>query len=268
MRVSQLARKLNVLPADVLAALPQGSVSVEGSYNARLTPAQVEEVVRFFRPVNWERFLAELKNLPEEVEAVSQPENDLKHSTVSQESSSEPLKDNEESTVELNQPTGSLVEHQDAPAFQEVEVIRAPKVELPGLRVVGKIEIPEKKKSEPHTEKEVKEKPVEKRADRFQKASKSRTKLRPEKNPIAIARERAQREAERQRRKEAELEKQRKTAQYLKKISNRKSQLEQQLRQKPKKETRVNQQTANPTVTGSSIQLSWWQRFRKWLFRE
>lgn len=267
MRVTQLARKLSVLPADVLAALPQGSVSVEGSYNARLTPAQVEEVVRFFRPGNWERFLAELKTLPEEVEAVSQPENDLKHPPISQEPSSEPVK-NEEPTVELNQPTGSTAEHYDAPVFQEVEVIRAPKVELPGLRVVGKIEIPEKKKSEPQPEKEVKEKPVEKRADRFQKTNKSRTRLRPEKNPIAIARERAKREAERQRRKEAELEKQRKTAQYLKKISNRKSQLVQQMRQKPKKETKDNQQMANPTVTGASLQLSWWQRFRKWLFRE
>ncbi len=255
MRVSQLARKLGVLPADVLAALPEGAIQAEGAYNARLTPAQVEEVVRFFRPDQWEKFLDDLNTSPQEAEAT--PEKEISRSATTPDI--QPVLPANAETHE------ALSSEQPAEQMQEVEVIRAPKVELPGLRVLGKIEIPEKKKPE------ILIKPEQQKEQHLQPERASGTRKqdsRSKKNPIALARERARREAERQRKKEAELEKQRKTNRYLKKIAERKARLEQRAHAKA---SRQKTETANQNPLPSEVpsrQLTWWQRFKKWLFRE
>lgn len=269
MRVSQLARKLNVLPADVLAALPQGAIAAEGAYNARLTTAQVEEVVRFFRPGQWEKFLEELKNLQEETEAPEQrtqspapilPASDWQTKQENQLPDSEPENSNDSLTVQ-----------QPASGLQEVEVIRAPKVELPGLRVVGKIEIPEKKKQETQIKQEQPTQSTQTtntpRRENTRTPRKHKRQPRLEKNPIAVARERAKRDAERKRRKEAELEKQRKTERYLKKIAERRARLQQRIQTKSVTE-RNEPVSENRLADLPMQQLTWWQRFKKWLFRE
>lgn len=261
MRVSQLARKLNVLPADVLAALPDGAVQTEGAYNARLTPAQVEEVVRFFRPGQWEKFMNDLQTWQEENEAPHQKEQTTTFESDVQTDlpvSSEPVV----AAMSQDLPSGQQETH-----FQEVEVIRAPKVELPGLRVVGKIEIPEKKKSEIHAKQEAKVHSPDQQNPNRRVQAKSKDKLHAKRNPIAIARERAKREAELQRKKEAEREKQRKTERYLKKIAERKARMEQQSHAKTKRQ-KIDPAEQIHLAEVSAQHLTLWQRFKKWLFRE
>lgn len=262
MRVSQLARKLNILPADVLAALPKEAVLEEGAYNARLTLAQVEEVVRFFRPAEWEKFMEELRLSAEEPEAIPVTSREHPISVPEPEVASQPqtssqsLLDNKDSSAEAG----------PAAQPQEIEVIRAPKVELPGLRVVGKIEIPEKKKPE-HAEQAKPEALLVNRPKRSRTQGYEKAVQRNQKNPIAVARERAKREAERERKKQAELQKKKKAERYQKKIAERRAMMAN--RSRPKVTTQESEVvTENISVSSSAEQLTWWQRFKKWLFRE
>ncbi len=264
MRVSQLARKLNILPADVLAALPDGAFQAEGAYNARLTPEQVEEVVRFFRPGQWEKVLSDLKTVQEETEATAQKGEISRSATGADVQTALPV-NSQSAEAEINETQSSV--QPVAVQLQEVEVIRAPKVELPGLRVVGKIEIPEKKKPEVPAKQEEKEQRPVQRLMRARTSAKEKHKVRPEKNPIAVARERAKREAERQRKKEAELEKQRKTERYLKKIAQRKAQLHHRAPAKSN-QPKTEQAYQNHLTGVTEPHLTLWQRFKKWLFRE
>lgn len=250
MRVSQLARRLNILPADVLAALPKGSVEAAETHNAKLSDNQVEEVVRFFRPDSWQEFLRELKetSAEEPVEAGLALEPEIP-GPVAIEGQTNPLP---------NPDLPGPAPVQEFNPLPETEVIRAPKVELPGLRIVGKISLPEKKPRQ-HI-------PEPKPAPTPRKGQQRRHKeQRQTKNPVALERERARREAIRLRKQRAEQEKKKKTERYLKKIAEQKARQAQRMRTKTK-------EYSKPAVANTSLPVytkpSWWQRFKKWLFRE
>jgi hypothetical protein len=249
MRVSQLARKLNILPADVLAALPKGSLEGEGAHNARLSDAQVEEVVRFFRPGQWHTILNEIRA----VESAELPEPPSADTPSEKEASVEAATD----TKNADTPAPTPETPQDE---QAVEVIRAPKIELPGLRVVGKIEIPEKKKPEPRpSQEQAAQKHTPAQITRRERPAQGRQQ-RKKTSPTEI------REAERrQQQKRAELEKQKRTERYLKKVAARKARQEQKLRSK--NTTQQPEALVQPPAA-QQAQLSWWQRFKRWLFRE
>jgi hypothetical protein len=93
-----------------------------------------------------------------------------------------------------------------------VEVIRAPKVELSGLKVIGKIELPEIRKKE-------KVKPKSEHTERNSKAGdrSHRKGTNPRKNPIALQRERDQREAREKRIQQEAQAKELRTQRYLEK---------------------------------------------------
>lgn len=250
MRVSQLARRLNILPADVLAALPEGSVEAAGTHNARLSDTQVEEVVRFFRPDNWQELLNEMKETPaEEPAEASHAGEPAKSGPVAADGQTNPL---------AGPAISGVAPVQEFSPLPETEVIRAPKVELPGLRIVGKIPLPEKKPRQNIPEQKPGPTPRKGQQGRSQKHRQA-------KNPVALERERALREADRLRKQRAEQEKKKKTERYLRKIAEQKALQVQRMRTKTKeggKPTEVS--TSLPVYTKSS----WWQRFKKWLFRE
>lgn len=114
-------------------------------------------------------------------------------------------------------------------------LIKAPKVELSGLKILGKIELPEPKKKEvssaPEGETEaVKHEPSLRRDQRPQtrgersergngrKQSRSREGDRPRKNPVALQREHEAREAEEKRQEHARQEKERRTQYYQQRV--------------------------------------------------
>lgn len=244
MRLGQLARKLNIRPSDVLAALPPGSVQPESNSNTRLSDDQVKEVIQFFVPDNWKALVNE---------SLSEDSADMTEEQVSE--TPKPPQKEDEPVIPVQ------FEISPAPPYEKPELIKAPKVELPGLKVVGKIELPEKKakdvaqKEEAETSQSLPEqKGTWKNSEKYQQANRNR------KNPVALARERQQREMEKQKKVEAEVVKQKRTKKYLEKVSGYRRE-------------KVAKSDAKPIVihsTPSNVQApsSAWGKFKRWLFRE
>jgi hypothetical protein len=113
--------------------------------------------------------------------------------------------------------------------IQKPEVIKAPKIELSGLKVVGKIELPEPKKKEPKDEEpkiQAEDSPVEdvspnrERRKPLRRTDENRPQLnqRSVKNPIALQREREEAEAKKKREEELKRLKEKKTQHYYSKV--------------------------------------------------
>jgi hypothetical protein len=101
------------------------------------------------------------------------------------------------------------------------EVIKAPKVELSGLKVLGKIDLPDlkKKSSEDAAETEVSEEPAKTSAEKKRGSPRRDMRSqRPSQNPIAFEREKEALEAKKKVEAEAERQKERRTQNYLKKV--------------------------------------------------
>lgn len=189
MRIGQLARKISVPPSDIVAYLTSRQIELESGINTRLTPELVQDVVTRFAP----QLLTELVAAAEEEE---QP-------------APEPVVQEADTVVEEVLHTAIPPIAVDEPA----EVIRAPKVELQGLKVLGKIDLPEPKKKAAPTEEELpKEQPS--------RPQQRRREERPWKNPLEQKRKQEQREAKRKRQEEAEKEKERRTLHYQKKVKS------------------------------------------------
>jgi hypothetical protein len=240
MRLGQLARKLSVRPAQILAFLSSREIHIEDSTNTRIEDDHVPLIVRHFSPETADRILSSgsletLEDAPRVDQAIS-AKSDL------------PTEEN----TQLDQADGTVE--------AAIEVIKAPKVELAGLKVLGKIELPEKKKPEPKTETEgspESEKPtdmVRPRNPRYQRSDRPKN---PVKNPIALQRERETKEAEARKRAELEREKQKRASHYRKKVkeappTKRVKMVEEEVEELPQSELR------EPPKT-------WWGKFMRWL---
>src|SRR5436190_5624018 len=184
MRLGQLARKLSVRPAQILDFLSRRDIHIEDSTNTRVEDDHVPLIVRHFAPETADKILnsGNLETADEAAPAVDEARQQMEAPAVVE-------------NAPVEQPTDAM----DA----VVETIKAPKVELAGLKVLGKIELPEKKKAEPKTETEGtvdSEKPadlVRPRNPRPQRFDRPKV---PAKNPIALQREKESREAEARRR--------------------------------------------------------------------
>jgi len=147
---------------------------------------------------------------------------------------------------------------------EKPEVIKAPKVELSGLKVLGKIELIEpKKKEKPPAEPVVQDTKTETqekvRPGRKQIPIKAKKEpaQQPWKNPIALQREREAREAEEKKREAAEREKEKRKEHYLKRVKVG----------QPTKPARIFDEPLEPQISQMPEKrpLSIWGRFMKWL---
>ena len=236
MRLGQLARKLAIIPAEIVDFLATNNIRIDESTNTRLEHEQLMLVVNHFAPARAEEFSTpaadETQDIPEETNAqrieVVMPE------TIEPEPVIMPADIQQEMAV-----TESRNLITEAEQEQKTEVIKAPKVELAGLKVLGKIDLPEPKKKEqkPATESESTtaastpdgsdNPPVEQRIERKEVRRKSHHKSdrtsdqrnkRPRKNPIALQREREAHEAQLKREAEAKNEKERRTLYYQNRV--------------------------------------------------
>jgi hypothetical protein len=236
MRLGQLARKLAVIPANIVDFLATNNIRIDESTNTRLEHEQLMLVVNHFAPARAEEFTApaadEKQDIPEETNAepievvapeVIEPEQVVLAPDIQQE-------------MVVTDGSNTIP---DTEQEQKIEVIKAPKVELAGLKVLGKIELPEPKKKEqkPATEsaesttttstpeadsKSFKEERREGREGRRKSHHKSdqndaRNK-RPRKNPVAHQREREAYEAQLKREADAKNEKERRTLYYQNRV--------------------------------------------------
>ena len=209
MRLGQLARKLALRPSDIVEFLAENNIRIPEGANARLENDHVNLIMKRFVP-GWTETL-EVEAEPEE--EVILPEAGLNSDQLN--------------TEDHTGPTTEPVQEQEL-TEESNEVIRAPKIELSGLKVLGKIDLPEQKKKEdlPKEEGPVSEsaKPEEgkpeggKRERRENRRTFDVNKKRHqrfEKNPVALQREREANEAQKQHMEKVAREKEKRTQKYL-----------------------------------------------------
>jgi len=215
MRLGQLARKLSKRPADILEFLSIQNVSTDEIANYRLTDDQVRQAFQEFAP----DMLVSEASLTEVEKTEDLPIVD-------------DFKVEEPSVVEtaIETPPLSTPESTDEEKPEAIETIKAPKVSLSGLKVLGKIDLPEpKKKEEPKvedTEATTDTPPTETPKPKYegkgrpqrQDRRQDRRDDRPRKNPVVLKREREARDAEEKRKDELKRQKESRTQYYQQRV--------------------------------------------------
>jgi len=219
MRLGQLARQLSISPDKIISYLGSRDIAIDNNNNARIDNALVDLILAEFAPGD---------------EQVRQ----------------EIIQTNIEEVGEAPPVPGPSTESAEIP-----ELIKAPKIELQGLRVVGKIELPEKKKPEPKPE--TAEQQPEPRKDRRSEHHQRRNQSpRERNNPVALAREHEEREKQRQLEEERAREKERKAAYYQKRLKP----------QAPTKPARLVQEQLDDSLPEPVERpKTLWGRFMRWL---
>jgi hypothetical protein len=212
MRLGQLARKLSISQSNVVEFLTRNNIPIETDSNARISDEHTTLVIQHFNPA---LLLAEPEKESITNELITPVPEEERQEKIQQE-------DKQEIAIETTSP-------QIETAEEKIELIKASKAELPGLKVLGKIELPEfKKKEEPKiTEGESVEPPPppievptpSRRISRPEPRKNFRDKReQPWKNPLEAKREREAREAEQRRREQIEIEKELRTKHYQQKV--------------------------------------------------
>lgn len=248
MRLAQLARKLSVKPTDILEFLATQSIAMENSANTKVEEDHTRLVITHFAPHLLEVQVEELAH--EEDEAIPEPEPEIVLAAVTEEFVAEPSVEEEKAPLPENE--------EELP-----DIIRAPKIELTGLKVLGKIELPEKKKKE-EVAIEGQEQPVEEvttgktaeipvRKPRREKERKPERRV--SRNILEEARERERKAAEEKRKIERERKKELRTQNYLKKVQTG----------TPVKKTKSEVTFVPKPVIKKKEPTSLWGKFVKWL---
>lgn len=209
MRLGQLARKLALRPSQIVDYLAANQIFPDEGSNAKLSDELTEKIVLHFAPTRLNEIMEAEEKMPEP--AITQEIEEIVAATEN----AEPITQKEQIVADTTPENLS----------EKPEVIKAPKVELSGLKVLGKIELKEtRKKEQAATESEseeatpaVEKKPEPSRPRRPQPRRREQGESQ-WRNPIALQREREAREAEAKRKKEAEQEKERRTLNYQKRI--------------------------------------------------
>jgi hypothetical protein len=197
MRLGQLARKLALRQSDIIDFLAQRNIRIDESSNTRLEDELVILIMKHYAPTREEEVREELAIETTEPEPTAEKED-----------------------ISEIAPVENSVENEGASL---PDVIRVPKIELSGLKVVGKIELPEPKKKEPESTspEPTSETDTEKKNTVDRKAvhhKRPKREHRQGSNPIAQQREREAREAAEKRRIEAEREKEKRKQHYHNKV--------------------------------------------------
>ena len=240
MRLGQLARKLSVRPSQIVDMLAKHQQFLEEGSNAKLTDDLVKQIVLHFAPERLNEIMT-VQTQETEPELQAEPE------TVIAEVEAEQIEVQPEVVAETKS------EFVDAN-----ETIRAPKVELAGLKVLGKIELPTaRKKEEPKAEddSQVEQKPKRETKDKRRKPVERTEKQ--WRNPVAQQREAKAREKEEQRKRALAEEKERKRINYLNKIKTT----------QPVKAVRIYDESEEVQAAVKTEQKprTWVGRFLKWL---
>jgi hypothetical protein len=232
MRLGQLARKLERTPAEIIEFLASKNVSIEEGVNSKLEESHITLVLQQYAPELRADIIAlepdPTVGLPA---ATSGPEIGVQED------------DNLTPTpgIDPSQP-------------EQNDVIRAPKVELAGLKVLGKIDLPEPKKKLPEAQEgAAQEQPKELRKE---KRTPHHKKTKPAKNPVALQREQEALAAQRKRDEELRQLKERRTQNYLKRVKAH----------QPTKAARLIKEEAEQLSAAELKERpkTWWGRFVQW----
>jgi hypothetical protein len=234
MRLGQLARKLELRPTDIVEFLAKRNILIEDGTNTKLDAAHVSLAIQYFAPDS------NIKDYPDADTPSVDPTADVSA---------------EANTASV---TPALDESDKDATRQENEVIKAPKIELSGLKVLGKIELREvKKKPSENPPEPVDDAPKEKRIPKENRKEHIRRQQRPAKNPIALQREQEALEAKKRREEELRLQKEKRTKNYFKKVKV----------QPPTKAARIINEDAEEMSAAELVEppKTWWGKLMRWL---
>ncbi len=229
MRLGQLSRKLGIHTSKIIDFLASKDIVINEDSNTRIEDEYVTWITQKYAP----QLMAEVSNTlsEEKIEPII-------HTALVEE----------------------IAPPEEQPAALEAaplpELIKAPKIELSGLKVLGKIEIPEKKKTA--SSQEQPESISSNSTSTAERKKNPRRELtsRPQKNPVALQREREEREAERKRKEKLQREKEKKTYNYLSRVKT----------QAPTKKSQyVNEQIEEASSITEEVPKSLWGKFLRWL---
>lgn len=232
-----MSRKLGISTSQIISFLAARDITIGEDSNTKIEDEHAKWVTQ--------------KYAPELVESVAV--------TISEEKV-QPIVVIEPSIIEVAEPIVAVTNNESPSieAEQLPELIKAPKIELSGLKVLGKIEIPEKKK------KEIVEGIENQSAETENKPSLDRRPLpirrefdnRPRKNPVTLQREKEEREMEMKRKEEILRAKERKAYHYQSKVKSQAAPKRIKMVEEPVEETITPEEKAPTTV---------WGKFKKWL---
>jgi hypothetical protein len=248
MRLGQLARKLSLRPSQLVDFLATNNIETQEGSNTRLADEHARMIILQFSPESLEEIMKPAAEAEASTEA-SQPEQ-RETLTQQQEPGIEP--DTE------TKPEETTIPDEEIPAGQmENEVIRVQRIELSGLKVLGKIELPEPKKKEPKVtegdDSATELKPERRGKVKHQKRERDSQNWR---NPLDLQRQREARLQEEQRKAELEREKEKRKLHYQAKVK----QVKVAKRAKSAKET-VN---VKKPVDTRPVPKTWLGKFFRW----
>ena len=227
MRLGQLARKLELSPTEIISFLNEKNISTSEGSNTRLTQDQVALVCGKFDPTDSKQILT-APDKKEEAEPT--PVETYKPEP-------QPIVDEVVNVAAVVENTPEFVSESASTEEAKNEVIKAPKVELSGLKILGKIELPQPKKKEtpvdptavqegvvnPENATNVPEKKIRRHENRNENRkfnSSKNPRHTSGKNPVALQRERDAREQERKHQEELKQQKEKRTQHYLQKVKS------------------------------------------------
>ncbi len=227
MRLSQIARKLNVTQSEISKLLVQADMESPKGGNTKLTEEQLAQVFKKYGEIEEDQEVEEIEVAQSEVVIESVPK------VVEVE-----VEEEEVSEVEaIKTPVPEAAEEVE----EEIEVIRVKKIKLDGIKVLGKIDLPEPKvkKVEPKEEDSQVEGDKTKRPAGNQRFAKQNRRKPYKKAPLTFEQKQALEEKKREiaRKEREKKQKEKKRAHYEKQVSKKKV-----ATPKKKKTTKVDQE--------------------------
>lgn len=235
MRLGQLARKLERTPAEIIEFLASKNVRIDEGVNSKLDSSHIALLLQEYAP----------GTQAENIQIVDDTSIEIPASTPSSEVGESKENVSQESTPEVEASQG-----------EQGDVIRAPKVELAGLKVLGKIDLPEPKKKQPEAPQENAETQPAREIKRDRRNQDFKKSKRPSKNPVALQREQEAQAAKRKHEEDLRLQKERRTQNYLKRVKSH----------QPTKAARLVKEEAEQ-LSAKELEESpktWWGKFVKW----
>lgn len=239
MRLGQLSRKLEVTPDKIVKVLADNFREVNNHPNIKITEEELAFLVVHFSPaIEKEEIIEEKEMVSETTETPAEESNTEVSAAVAE---SVPAKEVPEFIEELRPQVITLQEEFNAKK-ENLEAYKAEKVELEGLKVVGKIELPEPpvKKEKPKEEEKEESDEIKHLNRRPQRNGRRNSNRKPRPSPIEYQRQKEERLAKKQKEQEEKRKKELKKKHYETQV---KSKLQQQARKKKKKPVE-----ATPTV--------------------
>lgn len=255
MRLAQLARKLSVKSTDIIQFLATQSIQLEDTANTKVEDDQVRLVYSHFAPGLFDAPVesVEEERMQEEVqEPVAEQAQQVLEDTIV-----------EELNPSVEEPQAIAGSATEETVESLPDIIRAPKIELSGLKVLGKIELPEKKKKEEVAAKEGEEGSSVQEAEKSEvlplrkprREKERKPERRSSRNPLEEARERERRALEEKRKAELERRKEARTQKYLKKVQTN----------TPTKKLKAETPMVQKTKVQQPEPTTLWGKFVKWL---